>query len=362
MSGQPSVDDLFDNLRRAGWQMSEKAAASNWRVSGTCGGITLHTEGGSREEAWRRAWEQARAAGPSPPAGQGWDRTLLFLARVLLIGVAGALGLCLLWSGIFFTDASYGPYFQVRSDIGELESALAACRTACHVSYVPSRIKLSETCNYPQRHQPNTLDFDSVQFLRTMWPRIVLEPGTRIDWNGDGRVQGDWVLEGDECLVFFLGGIPVGPGGTPGCMGFATNPRNPASPNGPHNVPFFEFKSYRLRDLHGRGFYSYLDAYSTQPYAYFSAYGQMNGYNRYGRTDCPALGVWPYAQSLGPTLQFVNPRSFQIISAGADGKFGPGTDCAAHVWTPFLASTIPADGRDDLANFSSRRLGDPGGP
>ncbi len=369
MSGYPSVDELFDELRRTGWEMSEKAAAGAWSVSGTCGGITLRGEGESREEAWRRAWEQARAAGHPPSAQRGGSWQLMSLASdlrrllplVLLFGLGGCLALFSLLSGIFnFPGAGRGPETRTCMEIRELGVALDACQETFGVSHVPSRIKLSETCNYPQRDLPNSLDSDSVQYLRQLWPRIKLAPGTRIDWNGDGQIQGDWVLEGDECLVFFLGGIPARGEGLPGCNGFAVNPRNPADPNAGYSAPFFEFKSSRLRDLRGRGFFSYLDGFSTQPYAYFSAYGQVNGYNRYGRTDCPSLGVWPYAYSLGPSPCFINPKGFQIISAGRDGKFGPGSDSAAHVWPPATAGAIPRDGQDDLANFSARALGEPG--
>lgn len=94
----------------------------------------------------------------------------------------------------------------VRMDISKLELALASFGVEFDVRYVPSRIKLSETCDYPLRDRPCTLDHDSVTFLKRLWPQISLGPGTRIDWNGDGRVEGDWTQEGDECLVFFLGG------------------------------------------------------------------------------------------------------------------------------------------------------------
>src|SRR5687768_7739046 len=62
MPDHPTVDELFEDLRRAGWRMAENAVADGWRVSGTAGGITLRADGLSREEAWKRAWEQAQAA------------------------------------------------------------------------------------------------------------------------------------------------------------------------------------------------------------------------------------------------------------------------------------------------------------
>jgi hypothetical protein len=280
------------------------------------------------------------------------------MKKILVVCFLGALAIYLI------VEASRkiperSPDGSVRMDIGKFEVAVADFKHAFDIPYLPSRIKLSETGDYPQRDQPDTLDHDSVEYLKRLWPAINLEPGTRIDWNGDGQIGGNWTLEGDECLVFFLGGIPTA-GNTPGCLGFSANSKNPTSPGGLRHGPFFpDFMSYRLRDLHGRGFYSYLDDYGKQPYAYFSAYGKANGYNRYGSTDCLSLRVWPYAEALQPQPRFINPKGFQILSAGADRQFGPGTDSPAHVWSRTTADSIPEAGRDDLANFSHVHLGQP---
>src|SRR5262245_38665891 len=109
-------------------------------------------------------------------------------------------------TGCRFSDGNHGD-IRTRSEIAWLGSSLKSFKQRFGLC-PPSRIKLSETANYPQRDQPGTLDADSVEFLTRVWPQLRLEPGAGIDWNGDGQVQGDWVLEGDECLVFFLGGLP----------------------------------------------------------------------------------------------------------------------------------------------------------
>jgi hypothetical protein len=100
-------------------------------------------------------------------------------------------------------------------------------------AYPPSRIKLSETCNYPDRDRPGTLDADSVSFLHLIWPAFDLDTGGAIDWNGDHAIKGDWTLEGDECLVFFLGGVQFRAGETNGYMGFSTDPKDRKRPAGP---------------------------------------------------------------------------------------------------------------------------------
>jgi len=267
--------------------------------------------------------------------------------------------LCLL---IGITGCGFGdnptPEIRTRVEIAELQAAMVAFQEDFRVSYIPSRIKLSETGDYPQRDRPNTLDFDSVQYLRKLWPKLKLSPGCRIDWNGDGYFRGDWTLEGDECLIFFTGGIPRRSKGEATCLGFADNQRDPTVSGGRRRGPYFAFYSSRLRDLNGRGFFSYLDPHRTgRPYAYFSAYGEPNGYNRYGDTDCPRLRVSPYAEGLGAMPRFLNPDSCQIIVAGADGKFGPGTNRPSCIWTLATAGSIHSDGRDDQSNFSDRRLG-----
>jgi general secretion pathway protein G len=261
------------------------------------------------------------------------------------------------WKFVVFIPEDW-PAFLTKMEIGQMETGLAAFYVAHGVPHVPSRIKLSERCDYPQRDVPETLDYDSVEYLRKLWPQIDLSPGSALDWNGDGQARGDWILEGDECLVFFLGGIPRGGDGpAPDCLGFARNARDPIRPGGERDGPYFEFHTGRLRDVHGRGFLSYLDPWGERPYAFFSSYGIKGGYNRYGGTDCPTLGVWPYAKALGITPRFLNPSGVQILSAGPDRRFGPGTDDESHVWSPTIGRRMPPVGQVDLSNFCEGPLG-----
>src|SRR6185295_14622199 len=97
------------------------------------------------------------------------------------------------------------------------------------------------------------------------------DPGntTFIDWSGgltswaDGRFID---LEGDQCLVFFLGGIPQGYPNPPGVLGFSNSPTNPALLPTPQSTqrlgPFYAFQPNRLVVRPGRAvFYSYIDAW-----------------------------------------------------------------------------------------------------
>jgi general secretion pathway protein G len=277
--------------------------------------------------------------------------------------------------------------------------------------YPPSRIILCE--NYLNYYNSNTpsmgfvsqLHADSFAFLNRIFPRINWSSTNGIgatawvgiDWNGNGTGPDPAVLlEGDQCLVFFLGGIPSPPGPlssgiVPTCSGFSTNPNNPAYHvlNGGDTIPpFQEFATSRLTTIARTTYvynpalgiagapppvspwhYSYLDTYGKMPYAYFSSNGQRNGYTFHSyysilltsssllSSDCTTLSVWPYAekQLTTTTLQYLNPSSFQVISAGGDGVFGRGTDLnlvppAAGAPSPYW--TIATIGNASTSNVS----------
>ena len=150
--------------------------------------------------------------------------------------------------------------------------------------------------------------------------------------------------------------------------------------------PFYDFKSDRLARLHFANtpqnqlnlYFSYLDYHGRsdangnpvnseyKPFAYFSSYKAGNDYNRYminGQIlDCFPLKITP-TQPLQPYIEagtnpviFINRNGYQIISAGADRKFGPGG-----AWSAATASQVypqGSPGADDQANFHPRKLGD----
>src|SRR5262249_34335182 len=107
-------------------------------------------------------------------------------------------------------------------------------------------------------------------------------------------------------------------------------------------------------------------------YAYLSANNKQFGYNfllvingtKVNDTDCAALGVNPYAETFpppnqaAPTPRFLNPDSFQLISAGPDGAFGSGTTDQNSVWSASNPGpTATNAGKDDISNFSPIVLG-----
>jgi prepilin-type N-terminal cleavage/methylation domain-containing protein len=238
---------------------------------------------------------------------------------------------------------SRGVEVQARSEIGQLETALAACRTDFSLDAVPSRLVLREDGRYDRAGPNRALYPQTITLLQKMFGRGFNTAG-RYDWNGSGTLEGgELVLEGQHCLVFFLGGIPTPPGGTDGCTGFGTDKANPTAPGGTRHGPYYEFKANRLR-RDANGFFIYLDPWRKQPYAYFSATKAGNDYTR----DCPTLRVVPYFDL---SRRFLNPNGNQILSAGPDKVFGPGG-----MWDP-AAGYAGGDGADDLSNFSQSPLG-----
>lgn len=231
---------------------------------------------------------------------------------------------------------------RAKSEINELDRAIREFQAQYQVNYLPSKLSLN-----------NPRDMASNQFLARMFRRY--DKNKLYRWNG--RDTSPVTLEGHECLVFFLGGIPK-QGDPPSCQGFSTNPADPTDFTFTKDriAPLFEFNSTQLR-VGPKGFLYYLDTYKQAPYAYFSPSGTSNGYNP---DDCSGIGslghdcgtVKPYFKNPN---QYLEPDGWQIISAGADGKFGPG----GVVWGPAHPVKADTPGADDVANFSPLWLGKP---
>src|SRR5271157_699400 len=312
---------------------------------------------------------------------------LAFLIALLLPAINGALRTA--------KNAAVG------GEINQLAQALASFK-AKYGDYPPSRIYLSEDGNLmPPKGSTQIATGDityaqlgqrSIAAMRKFFPRVTFNLGTATsnwyDFNGDGsQVVGStttqsYILQGHECLVFFLGGIPQ-PNGSGGyaASGFGKDPTNPFTNNlvgqpgysGNRQAPLFEFVSNRLvldpsNPSVGLGLAApqipgYLDSLGNPTptgnlgdpinfYAYFSAYGN-NGYDpndvNFAENDvngnspiglghnvafplttppCISAGPNPYTSSLttpGTGLPtFLNPQSFQIISSGIDGLYGVG--------------------------------------
>jgi prepilin-type N-terminal cleavage/methylation domain-containing protein len=303
----------------------------------------------------------------------------------LIIVIAIILAMAALLLSAVFRAVTVADELKNTNDIRQLDLAVQAFLTKYQLPYLPSQITLSKLgadstgANPNQLNtslnasgQPNNqLEYDSFQYLTRVWPRLSF--ASAVNWDGNTQTTTNkWTLQGQECLVFFLGGIPgnipAAAGGVNQCLGFSTNPANPADLTRPMNPPFYDFKTERLALGQSTKAFHYLDAYgssnnltASKPYLYFSSYKTANGYNRYGSPspDCAAFSVAAY----GAGSLFQNPNTFQIISAGKDQGFGTTTN----PWTPATASDVyPTSGTrnnptgyDDQANFYNRLLGVP---
>ncbi len=215
----------------------------------------------------------------------------------------------------------------------------------------------------------------------------------KYNWNGNVDAKGNpiydppYLLQGQQCLVFYLGGIPVwGNNAVIGMSGFAPNITNPAAPavaGSTRKGPYFNFLPARLslpaaslaepasmlntknstKPLVSRNNPVYLDPWKAkpqwQPYVFFSSQGGMNNYNAtiFGTppkgpltNDCSMFDLaGPYYElTATKTANYAFNNRFQIISAGLDGQFGGGQ------WSSTAGAT--GFGRDDQANFASSIL------
>jgi hypothetical protein len=235
-----------------------------------------------------------------------------------------------------------------KDEILQMSKALAAFK-AKFGSYPPSRIKL---CQLKSQYGTSQLDLDSIQYLQSSFPGLVnVWLITAVDWS-QNKWTNETILDGDQCLVFFLGGVQATRGGTLACLGWSTR-NDPTAVDADKPSPLMDFKSDRLV-LQANGFFSYRDGWGKQPYAFFSSYSwkSPNQYLRYGSSDCAKLGIAPCYTTKKPVVRCINPDSFQIISAGPDTRFGPGGQ-----WSPESADQYGGAGADDLCNFYDAPMG-----
>lgn len=203
-----------------------------------------------------------------------------------------------------------------------------------------------------------------VQHLTRMFPRYVLAgSNTSQQWNNlrsaiqratqpYGYSLDINYLDPATALVFFLGGIPeISNGQTTGkLLGFSANPSNPFDYTSASRIgPFFDFDPTRLEATSAR-WLRYKPSYGAgpgaPPYIYFRApYYYMNGTTvvptKWQRVNTSygveqeelgtsqaslmrAMAVRPYYNwsTDDKVRDWYNPKSFQIICAGADNRYG----------------------------------------
>ena len=247
---------------------------------------------------------------PELHPGFGLRRTGFTLVEILVVILIIAILLALLLPAIAGAFRR-GREAQVAAELNNMATSLASFKTT-YGAYPPSRILLPEagfTAFYAAAagtaiagagsNDSDITDKDlanrSLAILRSFWPRVnFLVPPTSpgfFDFNGnginDGALGHATLLNGSECLTFFLGGIPIlNNGVVTGVSGFSKLPTNPFINNTlatNRTAPNYEFVGGRLVDLDGDHIPSYLDPLDVtqgnrRAYAYFASYG-VNGYD-----------------------------------------------------------------------------------
>ncbi len=236
---------------------------------------------------------------------------------------------------------------EVITEMDQLKVAIGQFEAKYKMDYVPSSITIhSNAAGWNG-------DARSRMTIKKIWPQFDFAR-TRTLPNNATSVT----LTGDECLVFFLGGVTAG-----GPLnGFSTDPRDPFKTSGQRIGPFFEFRGAhdgtnwidRLVDPDGEGFPSYAEPMSeTVPYAYFSSYGGKG----YRSAEQTAAGFVAYHRNkTGTKAISYAPKSFQLISAGADAEFGVGgyyNQDADEVGRANNGTVTPSEAdRDNITNFA----------
>ena len=293
------------------------------------------------------------------PSPRGRSAPTLIELLVVIAIIAILFGLLFVAAFPILVD---GPGDMVANEISQLDVAVSTWKTVYKVKFTPpSQLFL---CNNLEGYggdnaaAPQALRTQSLEYLSQIWPGLDWNAG--IDWSGGlnkPAVDAGVVLQGDQCLVFFLGGIPTkDSNGNFGCTGFSSNPGNPTEVGGKRIPPHVEFAPGQLyQRISGSPFLSYQDRWGKgQPYVYFSSGKQRNGYDSLGAAfPDTTLGVSPYYTApVNGVNQYLNPNSCQIISAGRDGAFGPGGQ-----WDQAVGAG--GAGKDDQSNFADRPLGVP---
>lgn len=291
------------------------------------------------------------------------------LVVIAIIGILA--GLILVAVG---TIGGKGSDVADASEITQMASQIETFNAKYKV-YPPSKIILLPNRNYYNPAIP--LHRDSLYYIDKFWNRLnTKKPPVPVDTNsfyyepapapaqyqvsnyqwipGVATPAAGYLLEGDQCLVFFLGGPAIFSNGVWGMEGFSNDSLDPCrlpSSGTEQRTKFFTFPSKRLKDRVGNGFPSFLNNWdqTANYYVYFSSGKGKNGYHSGGVVDHTIVGldnVTPYYE-YGPAVapygitNYQNPTKFQIISAGKDGRF-------AEPALPALPTFAPTPGAPKL--------------
>jgi type II secretory pathway pseudopilin PulG len=293
---------------------------------------------------------------------------------------------------------------RTKNEISGLATGIENFKATYDVKYIPSMWFLANSYTNPPAQyavpQYAPAFNEARDFYSKVWPKASASGTTNtpmpvgFDLNGTAVI-----MDGNQLLVFLLGGIPPQSGSfSPGWIGdrsgFLNSPTNPfaigvqaAGVAGPLQSattakgPFFDFPMTRM-DAQGH----FLDPYG-QPYYYFSSkfgndyayWGAVysNLFNNAQPNQYPTfnvLGGYGYMNPhVGLDGKYVEANGYQIISAGKDQtpSYGGLPNLPASKWDPnslwpgggaykINRTDVPGKdggGNDDISNFSPYTLG-----
>jgi prepilin-type N-terminal cleavage/methylation domain-containing protein len=294
------------------------------------------------------------------PSSRGGFTLVELLVVITIIAIMFAL-----ISAAAIKVLSKGDEVKLRNEISQLATAVQAFKQQFAVSYIPDQIILPPYTQSGDSAQVQQLVSETQQFLKSAWTRLspatlgsanftlngtAYTPFTYWGVPGNSRV----ILQGDQCLVFWLGGPRDAAGNV---LAFCADPTDPMNRTSNKRVTlFYEFPTDRLTILpldsvRTAPFPSFKDIYGTAPYLYFATGKAENAYSHSVALSATS-SVLPYQLS---SNRFANPSSFQIVSAGKDGLFGAG----GLQWAGATGGGATQNGYDDVANFHPTFLGIP---
>ncbi|HEX3147994.1 MAG TPA: prepilin-type N-terminal cleavage/methylation domain-containing protein [Gemmataceae bacterium] len=287
---------------------------------------------------------------------------------------------------------------RCKAEIGELGTSIENFKSTYDVKFVPTAFILSSNYN-PRTTMPpggptvaqfNAALADSRDFYSKVWPKAFVPgmPGiTPLPAN-----TGDIYLDGNQLLVFLLGGIPPSdsrPYGFNGAnwigtrTGFLNSPQNPfnvqSGQSGPPTNgaqakgPFLDFKPDRI-DSQGHYHDPYWDKHSNNNlaesvYYYFSS-RSGNDYYYYGLYQPvfnPSASAGGFTNvggyggmnpHIGKDGKYMQTQEYQIVSPGRNRVPGAGSTPGNNsTYYPGGSPYQTKDGNDDLANFARYVLG-----